>query len=66
MKANKCYAKAIKQAKINLEDVKARGADAMGGNALEFIDSLLTPDEIAASDLRVAVMNELAHARADK
>jgi Trp operon repressor len=66
MKTNKQYTEAIKQAKINLEDIKARGADAMGGNALEFMDSLLTPDEITASDLRVAIMNELAHTRADK
>jgi predicted XRE-type DNA-binding protein len=66
MKANKQYTEAIDQAKINFEDVKARGADALGGDALEFMDSLLTAEEIAASDLRVAMMSELAHTRADK
>jgi DNA-binding XRE family transcriptional regulator len=66
MKASKQYTEAIEQAKINLEDVKTRGADALGGNALESMDSLLTPEERAASNLRAAMMSELVHARAEK
>lgn len=66
MKIDKQYAEAIEKAKTNLEEAKTRGDDAMGSDALAFIDSLLTPEEIAASDLRVAMMIELAHTRADK
>ena len=35
---------------------------AIGQNALEFIDSLLTPEEILESDLRVALIGELIKA----
>jgi predicted XRE-type DNA-binding protein len=63
---NEEYTQAVEQAKTNLEDVKTRGADALGGNALEFMDGLLTPEERAASNLRAAMMIELAHARAEQ
>ncbi len=53
-------------AKANYEDLRARGNDAIGGNALEFIDSLLTEEEIAESDLRVALIGELVKARQEK
>ena len=33
---------------------------------MEFIDSLLTPEEIAESDLRVALIGELIKARQEK
>lgn len=36
---------------------------AIGGDVLEFMDSLLTPEEIAASNLRVAIIGELIKAR---
>ena len=39
---------------------------AIGQNALEFIDSLLTPEEISESDLRVALIGELIKARQEK
>ena len=39
---------------------------AIGQNALEFIDSLLTPEEIMESDLRVALIGELIKARQEK
>lgn len=39
---------------------------AIGQNALEFIDSLLTPEEISESDLRVALIGELTRARQEK
>lgn len=39
---------------------------AIGKNALEFIDSLLTPEEISESDLRVALIGELIKARQER
>jgi hypothetical protein len=39
---------------------------AIGQNALEFTDSLLTPEEILESDLRVALIGELIKARQEK
>jgi ribosome-binding protein aMBF1 (putative translation factor) len=60
------YTQAIKQAKENLADLRKRGEEAKGKNALDFIQKLLTPEEIAASDLRVAMMIELVHARQER
>lgn len=53
-------------AKANLQDLKQRGEQAVGGNALEFIDSLLTEEEIAESDLRTALIGEIINARLEK
>ena len=39
---------------------------AIGQNVLEFIDSLLTPEEILESELRVALIGELIKARQEK
>ena len=39
---------------------------AIGQNALEFIDSFLTPEEMLESDLRVALIGELIKARQEK
>lgn len=39
---------------------------AIGRDALEFIDSFMTVDEIAESDLRVAVIGQLIKARQEK
>lgn len=39
---------------------------AIGRDALEFMDSLLTPEEIAESNLRVALIGELIKARQEK
>jgi ribosome-binding protein aMBF1 (putative translation factor) len=60
------YKQATEQAKTNLADARERGADAMGGDALAHIRGLLTPEEIAASDLRVAMMTELVNARKER
>ena len=49
MRNNKEYSQAIAQAKENLTDLNERGEDAVGGNVLEFMESILTPDEIAGS-----------------
>jgi DNA-binding XRE family transcriptional regulator len=40
--------------------------NAVGRDALEFIDNLLTPEEIAESNLRVALIGELVKARQEK
>lgn len=39
---------------------------AIGGDALEFIDTLLTPEEIAESNLRVALIGEIIKARQER
>lgn len=39
---------------------------AVGGDALELLDSFLTQEEIAASNLRVALIGELIKARQQK
>ena len=66
MRKDREYAQAIAQAKNNLADLRERGADAIGGNVLEFLDSILTPEERAESDLRVAIIGELIKARNEK
>ncbi len=66
MKTDKEFEKAVAQAKANLVDLRERGAEAMGEDVLEFMHSVLTPEEIAESDLRVALMSELINARLEK
>lgn len=61
MKKN--YDKAIKEAKEMVLDIKKRGQDALGDDALEFMDSLMSSDEIEKSDLRVQLIDELVRAR---
>ena len=39
---------------------------AIGGDAMAFVDSLLTQDEISESDLRVALIEELIKARQEQ
>ena len=66
MRTNKGYSQAVTQAKENLADLNERGADAVGENVLEFMESILTPDEIAESELRVSIIGELIKARQEK
>lgn len=66
MKNNKDYTTAIKEANRNMDDTKKRGSEAIGTNALEFMDSLLTSEEINESNLRVAIIGELIKARQEK
>ena len=66
MRTNKEHSKAIEQAKESLEDLNERGSDAVGGNVLEFMESILTPDEMAESGLRVSIIRELIKARQEK
>jgi len=53
-------------AKENLADVRERGADALGSSWEELRRELFTPEELAASSLRVQLMTELTHTRHDK
>ena len=39
---------------------------AIGGDALKLMDTLLTPEEVAESNLRVALIGELIKARKEK
>jgi ribosome-binding protein aMBF1 (putative translation factor) len=48
------------------EDKTVEKSSAVGGDALEFIDGYLTPEEKAESDLRVALIGELIKARQEK
>lgn len=56
----------VQQAQENLADLKKRGRAAVGEDALAFVDTLLSPEEIAQSDLRVAIIGELIKARQEK
>ena len=60
------YKQAIEQAKANLADARARGAEALGAEWEDLRKKLFTPEELAASDLRVAIMIELANARKER
>ncbi|MBD5451670.1 MAG: helix-turn-helix transcriptional regulator [Lachnospiraceae bacterium] len=60
------YSRAIAQAQENFKDLNERGANAVGGNVLEFMESILTSEEIAESNLRVAIIGELIKARQEK
>ena len=60
------YMQAIEQAKANLADAKERGEDALGESWEDVRKELFTPEEIAASDVRVAIMSELIKARNEK
>lgn len=66
MKANNDYTQALEQAEANMADTVKRGASAIGSDALEFMDSLLTPEEKAESDLRAALIGELIKARQEQ
>ena len=66
MKRNNEYTQALEQARAATEDIKARGEAAIGDNALDFLDSLLTPEERTESDLRVSIIGELIRARQEQ
>ena len=60
---NNEYTQAIDQAKDNLADIRERSTDALGSRWSDIRKTLLTPDERAASALRVELMTELINAR---
>ena len=53
-------------AKRNLEDLRERGNAAVSGDVLELLDSLMTAEEIAESDLQASLIGELVRARNEK
>ena len=57
--------KEIETAKANLADLRKRGSAAIGSSWANVRNHLLTPEERAASELRVAMMVELINARAE-
>ena len=62
---NKEYREAIEQAKANLADISKRGAEALVKWS-DIREEIFTPEEIAASNLRVGLMAELANARHER
>ncbi len=71
MRRSKEYNEAIEQAKANYADLLERGDAAIGGTWDEFKKQLLdegylTEEDIAASNLRVAIIGELIKARQEK
>ena len=60
------YPEELEIAKANLADFKKRGAEAIGANWDDFVKEHFTPEEIAASDVRVALMTALTHARHER
>ena len=54
---------AINQAKANLDDIRERGESALGSKWSDVRKTLLTPEERAASAIRVELMAELINAR---
>lgn len=60
------YEQEVGKAKENLADFQERGTNAIGEDALKFMDKLLTSDEIAESNLRAALIGELIQARKEK
>jgi DNA-binding XRE family transcriptional regulator len=66
MSRDKQYDKELETAKANLIDFKERGDDAIGESWEDLRLELFTPEERAASDLRVKVMFELIRARNEK
>ena len=57
------YPEELRAAKNNLADLRERGTDALGEDWEDVRRELFTPEELAASELRVALMVELSNAR---
>lgn len=58
--------KATRIAKERYADALKRGDSAAGGDALAYLDDILTTGERAESDLRVSLINELINARQEQ
>ena len=63
---DKEYEEAIQAAKEALQDARERGANAIGEDWDDVRKELFTPQEIAESDLRVALIGEMIKARHEK
>ena len=66
MRMSNEHEQALERAKENLADLQDRGEDAIGGNVMDLFNEILTPEEIAASELRVGIMVELSKARNER
>jgi len=66
MNNNTEYMQALAQAETNLADLRERGDDALGESWEELQKELFTPEEIAASELRVNMMIEISRARRER
>ena len=63
----KTYKEALAEAQAALQDLKERGDAAIDGEWDDDFDrEIFTPEEIAASDLRVEIISELIKARNEK
>lgn len=60
------YEKALEQAKANYQDLLERGDAAIGDDWDEVQKEIFTPEEIAESNLRVAIISELIKARQER
>ena len=60
------YIDAIESAKGAYQDLKDRGDDALGGDVMSFLNSVLTPEEKAERDLKIELIRELIQARREK
>jgi ribosome-binding protein aMBF1 (putative translation factor) len=60
------YPEELATAKINLSDLRERGTDALGESWEDVRRELFTPEELAASELRVALMAALSNARHER
>ena len=63
---DKQYKEAVEEAQAALKDIDERGAAAIGADWDDVEKELFTPEEIAASDLRVALISEIIKARNEK
>ena len=61
------YKEAMQEARAAVEDIKKRGEEAISKEEWEEVErELFTPQEIAESNLRVALMGELIRARREQ
>jgi len=63
---NEQYKQELAIAQANLADAKKRGDEALGDDWDELRREIFTTEEIAAGDLRVAMMLELSNARKER
>lgn len=60
------YQEAIQTAQENYEDLQSRGDEAIGGDAAELLNSLLSPEDKADVALKLSLLEELTEARREK
>jgi len=60
------YKQEVEKAKAALADLRERGTDAIGGSWDDLEKEFFTPEEIAASDLRVTMIIDLARSRKER